>query len=50
MAYDDVVEGFDHGVGHALLLLYDAKAPNCQKSKEFNGLGDYLSNISLSLF
>src|SRR5712691_4598955 len=26
-------EGFDHGVGHSLLLLYDAKAPNCQKSK-----------------
>src|SRR5437879_585097 len=25
--------GFDHGVGHPLLLLYDAKAPNCQKNK-----------------
>ena len=48
--FDEAGFGFDHGVGHALLLLYDAKAPNCQKSKEFNGLGDYLSNISLSLF
>jgi hypothetical protein len=23
------------------LLLYDAKAPNCQKNKVFNGLGHY---------
>src|SRR5712691_8958139 len=43
-------EGFDHGVGHSLLLLYDAKAPNCQKSKEFKGLGHYPSNIALSSF
>ena len=42
--------GFDHGVGHPLLLLYDAKAPHCQKSKEFKGLGDYSSNASFSLF
>jgi hypothetical protein len=33
--------GFDHGVGHPLLLLYDAKAPNCQKNKVFKGLGYY---------
>jgi hypothetical protein len=42
--------GFDHGVGHPLLLLYDAKAPSCQKSKEFKGLGYYLYNTALSLF
>src|SRR5215471_2624068 len=36
--------GLDHGVGHSLLLLYDAKAPRGQKSKEFKGLGHYLSN------
>jgi len=42
--------GFDHGVGHSLLLLYDAKAPNCQKSKEFKGLGHYPCNTSLSVF
>ncbi len=33
--------GFDHGVGHPLLLLYDAKAPNCRKNKGFKGLGHY---------
>src|SRR5499426_3370489 len=33
--------GFDHGVGHPLLLLYDAKALNCQKNKAFKGLGHY---------
>ena len=38
--------GFDHGVGHSLLLLYDAKAPRGHRSKEFKGLGHYLSNIS----
>jgi hypothetical protein len=42
--------GLDHGAGHFLLLLYDAKAPNCQKSKEFKGLGHYPSNTVLSLF
>jgi hypothetical protein len=31
--------GFDHGVGHPLLLLYDAKAPNCGKDNEFKDLG-----------
>jgi len=36
--------GFDHGVGHSLLLLYDAKALHSQKSKEFKGLGHYHSN------
>jgi hypothetical protein len=37
--------GFDHGVGHSLLLLYDAKAPCSQNSRHFNGLGHYPSNI-----
>ena len=38
------IVGLDHGVGHSLLLLYDAKAPHGQKSKEFKGLGHYPSN------
>src|SRR5712691_5559854 len=42
--------GFDHGIGHSLLLLYDAKAPRGQKSKEFNDLGHNTSNTSISLF
>src|SRR5262245_38609622 len=42
--------GLDHGVGHSLLLLYDAKAPNCQKSKDFKGLGHYPCNTILSSF
>ena len=43
-------QGFDHGVGHSLLLLYDAKAPRGQKSKEFKGLGYYPSNTLIGLF
>ena len=42
--------GFDHGVGHSLLLLYDAKAPHGQKSMGFKGLGHDPSNTSISLF
>ena len=42
--------GLDHGAGHPLLLLYDAKAPNCQKSNYFKSLGRYSSNTVLSLF
>src|SRR5262245_31194915 len=30
--------GFDHGVGHPLLLLCDAKAPNYRKNKVFKDL------------
>jgi hypothetical protein len=45
-----LITGLDHGVGHSLLLLYDVKAPNGQKSKEFKGLRHYPSNTSLSLF
>ena len=47
---DVVHEGFDHGVGHSLLLLYDAKAPHGQKRIEFKGLGHDPSNTSISLF
>jgi hypothetical protein len=46
----DTAEGFDHGVGHSLLLLYDAKVPRGQKSKEFNDLGDDPSKAFISLF
>ena len=42
--------GLDHGVGHPLLLLYDVKAPNGQKSNEFKDLCHYLSDASLSIF
>ena len=42
--------GLDHGVGHSLLLLYDVKVPNGQKSKEFKGLWHYPSHTSLGLF
>ena len=33
--------GFDHGVGHPLLHLCDAKAPHCRKNKAFKGLCHY---------
>jgi hypothetical protein len=33
--------GFDHGAGHPLLFLDDAKAPNCQKNKGFKDVGNY---------
>jgi hypothetical protein len=33
--------GFDHGVGHPLLLLGDAKAPNCRKNKALKDLAHY---------
>jgi hypothetical protein len=44
------MNGLGHGVGHSLLHLYDVKAPDGQKSKEFKDLGNYLSNTSLSTF
>ena len=34
-------EGFDHGAGHPLLFLNDAKAPNCRKNHGFKDLGNY---------
>jgi hypothetical protein len=42
--------GFDHGVGHSLQLLYDAKAPTCKKINKFNALGHYSSNTVLDPF
>ena len=33
--------GFDHGAGHPLLFLDDAKAPNCRKNHGFKDLGNY---------
>jgi hypothetical protein len=33
--------GLDHGVGHPLLFLDDANAPNCQKNNGFSDLGNY---------
>jgi hypothetical protein len=33
--------GFDHGVGHPLLLLGDSKAANYRKKKAFKDLGHY---------
>jgi hypothetical protein len=39
LAFPTLLEtGFDHGVGHPLLLLYDAKAPLGKNSNYFNGL------------
>jgi hypothetical protein len=46
----DDMGGLDHGAGHSLLLLYDAKTSRGQKIKEFNGLGDDPFNASISLF
>ncbi len=31
--------GFNHGVGHSLLLLYDAKTSHGENIINFNGLG-----------
>ena len=31
--------GFDHGAGHSLLLLYDAKTSHGENIINFNGLG-----------
>jgi len=33
--------GFDHGAGHPLLLVCNAKAPNYRKNKVFNDLAYY---------
>ena len=39
--FHTTLTGFDHGVGHPLLFLYNAKAPNYRKNKVFKGLGHY---------
>jgi hypothetical protein len=43
------VSGFDHGVGHSLLVLCDAKAPHGKKWNDFKGLENYLFIVSISL-
>ena len=40
-ALGDSYTGFDHGVGHPLLFLCDAKVPNYRKNKGFKVLGPY---------
>jgi len=32
-------DGFDHGVGHLLLLLCDTTSPSCRKNKTFKDIG-----------
>ena len=41
--------GFDHGVGHSLLVLCDAKAPHGNKWNDFKALENYLFIVSISL-
>ena len=43
-------DGFDHGAGHSLLLLYDAKISRGENNNDFNSLGYDLSSASPSLF
>jgi len=43
-------KGFDHGVGHPLLLLCDTKVPRGQKRDYFKCLGIFLCKTFLSLF
>jgi hypothetical protein len=40
--------GFDHGVGHSLLVLCDAKAPHDKKWNDFKALENYLFIVSIS--
>jgi hypothetical protein len=37
----DAMHGFDHGVGHPLLFLCDAKVPNYRNNKWLKDLGPY---------
>ena len=41
--------GFDHGVGHSLLVLCDAKVPHGKKWNDFKALENYLFIVSISL-
>jgi hypothetical protein len=41
--YCQAAIGFDHGVGHSFLLLYDAKTSHGKNFNDFNGLGYNLS-------
>jgi hypothetical protein len=42
--------GFDHGAGHSLLLLYDAKTSLGENINDFNSLGYDISIAPTSLF
>jgi hypothetical protein len=42
-------QGFDHGVGHSLLVLCDAKAPHGKKRNDFKALENYLFIVFISL-
>jgi len=42
--------GFDHGVGHSLLLLYGAKTSHGENINDFNVLGYESFTASASLF
>ena len=44
-----ITSGFDHGVGHSLLVLCDAKAPHGKKWNDFKALENYLFIVSISL-
>ena len=48
-AFCGIQTGLDHGAGHSLLLLCDAKTPRDKKSKEFKALGHYPCNVSIGL-
>ena len=50
LSYRWTEKGFDHGVGHSLLLLYDAKTSHGKNINDFNVLGYDLSTASTSLF
>ena len=41
MGFQERAAGFDHRVGYPLLLLYDAKTPNCGKNNGSKDLGHY---------
>ena len=43
-------EGFDHGAGHSLLLLYDAKTSHGKNINNFNSLSHDPSIASTSFF
>jgi hypothetical protein len=44
------IHGFDHGAGHSLLLLYDAKTSHGENINDFNTLGYDPSAASASVF
>src|SRR5712692_3217811 len=50
LAWVNRIFGFDHGAGHPLLFLDDAKAPLGKNSNYFNDLCHDLSNPSIGLF